>query len=82
MRNVGYTKFHTIRMYLRDWYTRFMLKVYPPFGRKFSDGIVKDGVVELKFRRSPDYPKMKKVDGVWVEDEDDDGIDAFWVARW
>lgn len=60
-RNVGYTKLHTIKMYLNDWYTKIMLKFFPIlYGKKFSDGVVKDGIVEIS------YPNDDGQDSFWV----------------
>ena len=82
IKKIGFSRYLLIKRYIKDWYTGFMLKFYPPFRYKFSDGIIKDGVDELLIKRDPKEPKMKKVDGKWVKDEDDDGYDCYFVARY
>jgi len=78
---IGYTKYHLLKRILRGWYRSFMLKFYPPFRYGFCSDVIKDGVDELLIERNPKNPKMKKINGKWVKDKDDDGYECFWVAK-
>lgn len=81
IRKVGYSRYHTIKMYIEDWLRTLRLKFYPPSRHWFADDKVKDGVHELLIERDPNEPLMKMVDGKWEKDKDDDGFESFWIVR-